>query len=117
MGGNAYTVDNDGNLTAYPGVTLTYDQANRLKTYASGATTTTYVYDGDGKRASKTVGATTTSYQYDANCSLPVVLTDGSLKYVYCHRRGGHVPASAHRDDGRLRQAREGWGWKRTRWR
>lgn len=83
MGGSAYTVDDDGNLIAYPSTTLTYDQANRLKTYASEGTTTTYVYDGDGKRASKTVGTTATNYQYDANRSLPVVLTDGTLRYVW----------------------------------
>ncbi|HEX5415108.1 MAG TPA: hypothetical protein VFZ25_05535, partial [Chloroflexota bacterium] len=49
----------------------------------TGALSTTYAYDGDGKRASKTVGSTTTSYVYDVNGSLPNVLTDGTLKYVY----------------------------------
>ena len=46
-------------------------------------TTSTYIYDGDGNRASKTVGTTTTNYVYDVNASLPNVLTDGTLKYVY----------------------------------
>jgi RHS repeat-associated protein len=83
VGGQIYTVDNDGNLTAYPSATLAYDQANRLKTFVTGGTTTTYAYDGDSKRASKTVGSTSTSYAYDVNRSLPVVLTDGTLKYVW----------------------------------
>ena len=42
---------------------FTYDQANRLK--------------------SATVSGTTTNYVYDVNASLPNVLTDGTLKYVY----------------------------------
>jgi hypothetical protein len=48
-----------------------------------GGTTTTNVYDGDGKRASQTVGSTTTSYFYDVGGGLPVVLSDGSRKYVW----------------------------------
>ncbi len=61
----------------------TIDQANRLKSATIAGATSTYTYDGDGKRVSKTVGGVTTSYVYDANRSLPDVLTDGSLKYVY----------------------------------
>src|SRR5204863_6738175 len=40
-------------------------------------------YDGDGQRASSTINSTTTSYVYDAARSLPVVLSDGSRKYVW----------------------------------
>jgi YD repeat-containing protein len=105
VGGQSYAVDNDGNLTAYPSTTLTYDQANRLKTFTTGGTTTTYAYDGDGKRASKVVGSTTTSYAYDVNRSLPVVLTDGTLKYVwgnglaYATNTSGTV-RNVYHDDG-----------------
>ncbi len=49
----------------------------------AGEAATTYTYDGDGKRASKTVGGTTTNYVYDVNRSLPVVLEDGTLRYVW----------------------------------
>jgi len=46
--------------------------------------TTTYSYDGDGERLTKKVGTNPTiSYVYDVNGSLPVVLSDGTLKYVY----------------------------------
>jgi RHS repeat-associated protein len=38
---------------------------------------------GDINRVSKTVSSTTTRYVYDPDRSLPVVLTDGTLKYVW----------------------------------
>jgi len=72
------------NVTA-PGrsASYAYDPANRLASLTIGGTTTTYIYDGEVKRASKTVGTTTTNYAYDVNGSLPNLLTDGTLKYVY----------------------------------
>ena len=48
-----------------------------------GSTTASYVYDGDGKRASKTVSSVTTPYLYDANRGLPVLLEDGTRRYVW----------------------------------
>jgi RHS repeat-associated protein len=55
-----------------------------LKSASVDGTIATFTYDGDGKRASKTVGANpATAYVYDANRSLPVVLDDGSRKYVW----------------------------------
>ena len=38
---------------------------------------------GDGKRASKTVSSTTTTYIYDVNRGLPVLLEDGTRRYVW----------------------------------
>jgi RHS repeat-associated protein len=86
IGAATPTVDRDGELTAsgIGSTTYAYDVANRLVTITVGGTTAaTYAYDGDGKRASKTVSGTTTSYVYDVNGSLPNVLTDGTLTYVY----------------------------------
>ncbi|MBI4493717.1 MAG: hypothetical protein HY690_13075, partial [Chloroflexi bacterium] len=83
-GGVSYTVNDNGNLVARGPDTFGYDQANRLKTATIGSTTSTYVYDGDGKRVSATVGTNpTVSYRYDVNQSLPVVLDDGTRKYVW----------------------------------
>jgi RHS repeat-associated protein len=82
-GATGYTVDANGNTTARGTDAFAYDQANRLKSATVAGTTTTYAYDGDGKRASQTTGGSTTSYVYDANRSLPVVLSDGSRKYVW----------------------------------
>lgn len=81
-GRTSYTLNNAGNLTARGSDGFSYDQANRL----TGATTSTgsgtYVYDGDGKRVSKTVGGITTNYVYDVG-GLPVLLDDGTQKYVW----------------------------------
>ena len=79
----SYTVDANGNLVARGADSFGYDQANRLRSATVGSTSATYAYDGDGKRASKTVGAATTSYVYDVNASLPVLLDDGTRKYVW----------------------------------
>jgi RHS repeat-associated protein len=43
----------------------------------------TFAYDQANRMTSTTTGGVTTSYVYDANQTLPVVLTDGSRKYVY----------------------------------
>ena len=73
----------NGNLVARGSDTFTYDQSNRLKAASVGGTSSTYVYDGDGKRTSKTVGGTQTAYTYDVNASLPILLDDGTRKYVW----------------------------------
>ena len=82
-GSTTYTVDANGNLTARGSDTFTYDQASRLKSTSVSGTGSTYAYDGDGKRTSKTVGGTQTGYLYDVNASLPVLLDDGTHKYVW----------------------------------
>jgi RHS repeat-associated protein len=48
-----------------------------------GGATSTYAHDGDGKRASSTVGGVTTRSVYDAVGGLPMLLDDGTRKYVY----------------------------------
>jgi hypothetical protein len=42
-----------------------------------------FAYDGDGLRVQKEAGSTTLSYLYDVNRSLPVLLEDGTRKYVW----------------------------------
>ncbi|MBI4492852.1 MAG: hypothetical protein HY690_08685, partial [Chloroflexi bacterium] len=79
----SYTVNSNGNLVARGPDTFAYDQANRVKTATIGSTSSTYGYDGDGKRVSATVGANSTVTYYDVNGSLPVVLDDGTRKYVW----------------------------------
>ncbi|MFN8524644.1 MAG: RHS repeat-associated core domain-containing protein [Chloroflexota bacterium] len=90
-----FTVNDLGNITnrqpgANPadGTTYTYDQANRLKTVTVGSgPPSTYTYDGAGNRISKTVGTapnqTVTNYTYDVNRGLPVLLDDGTRRYVW----------------------------------
>jgi YD repeat-containing protein len=81
-GSTNYTVNAAGNLTARGSDSFGYDQANRLTSATVGGTTTIYTYDGDGKRVSSTVGGTTTNCVYLA-AACPVLVDDGSRKYVY----------------------------------
>jgi RHS repeat-associated protein len=85
-GATSYTLDAVGNMTVRGADCLAYDQANRLKTLDSACNSSTdasYAYDGDGKRVSKTVGSTSTNYVYDVNRGLPVLLEDGTRRYVW----------------------------------
>ena len=82
-GSTSYTVNANGNETARGTDSFSYDQANQLKSATVTGTTGTYMYDGDGKRTSKTIGGVTTSYVYDVSGGLPVLLDDGSRKYVW----------------------------------
>ncbi len=82
-GGTSYTVNASGNLVARGTDSFGYDQASRLTSANVSGTTSTSVYDGDGKRARKTVGTTTTSYVYDVGGGMPVVLDDGTQKYIW----------------------------------
>ena len=83
MGGVTYTVNANGNLTARGSDSFGYDQANRLTSASVGATSATYAYDGDGTRVSTTVGSATTHNVYDIAAGLPLLLDDGTRKYVY----------------------------------
>ena len=60
-----------------------YDQANRLVSAAVDGVSSSYVYDGDGTRASNVVGVVTRSYVSDIKRVLPVVLDDGTRKYIW----------------------------------
>jgi YD repeat-containing protein len=82
-GTTSYSVNTAGNLTNRGSDTFSYDQANRLTSATTSAGSGTYVYDGDGKRASKTVSSVTTNYVYDVGSGLPVLLDDGTQKYVW----------------------------------
>jgi RHS repeat-associated protein len=73
--GNRITrTDQNSVVTRY-----TFDQANRLTGYGSGAT---YAYNGDGLRMSKTVATTTTQQTWDVEEGLPLLLQDGTTSYV-----------------------------------
>jgi RHS repeat-associated protein len=66
----SYGYDNNGNQIGAGTATLTYDLGNRLKTYASAGTTTTYIYDGDSNRLQASTGSLAsqkTNYLWDTN--------------------------------------------------
>jgi RHS repeat-associated protein len=59
--------DANGNLTAMPGLTMTYDPDNRMISNSSGDA---YLYDAGGQRAKKTNGGTTALYFYGVEGNL-----------------------------------------------
>lgn len=79
-----FVVNANGNITSRDGDPLTYDQADRLITSHPDAFTYTNTYDGDGKLVKvKRESTVTETNVYDVNRSLPVLLYDGSQKYVW----------------------------------
>ena len=87
-GAVSYGYDANGNQTSRGSDTFTYDHENRLLESIIGAVTSTSGYDGDGLRMSLDVDdgvnpPVTTDYVWDVNRSLPVILDDGSNRYVY----------------------------------
>ncbi|MBI4302550.1 MAG: hypothetical protein HY664_08085 [Chloroflexi bacterium] len=93
-GGVSYTCYNNGNQTARGTDIFTWDYENQLSGATVGGTSATYVYRGDGLRHSKTVGGNTTTYTWDVNDSMPVILQDGTLTYVYGHGLVSQTDAS-----------------------
>lgn len=79
------THDNQGNRLTGPAPTTgtstyTWNQANRLKT----ANGTTFTYSADSLRASRTPATgPTQTYTWDTTQSVALMLTDGSLSYIY----------------------------------
>jgi YD repeat-containing protein len=95
-GSTSYTYDQNGNQTGAGSASLSYDLADRLKTHASGNTTTTYSYDGDGVRRQASTGSQAskkTNFLWDVSHGLPQLALerDGNnallRRYVYGHRR------------------------------
>jgi uncharacterized protein RhaS with RHS repeats len=94
-----YTLDDAGNMTSRVGGAVNdsfqYDQANRLTRAVVGLpspTTSTYAYNGDGVRVSKQVSGqtnATTRYVWDLASSLPVLLEDGTRRYVWGAKGAG----------------------------
>lgn len=73
-GNRVQRADQKGNVTNYG-----YDQANRLTSYG---TVAQYTYNGDGIRMSKTVNGATQAFTWDLSAPLPILIQDGSTRYV-----------------------------------
>lgn len=83
-GSTPVVVDPNGNTTARGSDTFLHDQANRLTSATLGAQSETYSYDGDGVRFSRQVGTDPLiRYISDPNPQLPVIIADGTRKYVW----------------------------------
>lgn len=76
-----YTYDGNGNRLSGPGLGAapTYDDQDRLLTYAGN----TYTYTANGELATKTVGAAVTAYQYDVLGNLRTVTLPGGAQIEY----------------------------------
>ncbi len=84
-GATTYLYDTRGNRTKVTpasggATTLSYDQANRLTAFGTSAT---YAYNGGGLRMSRTVSATTSQYAWDLAGSVPLLLKDGAINYIF----------------------------------
>jgi RHS repeat-associated protein len=69
---------------------------DRLTSATVNSVTTTFTYNGDGLRDSLTVNSNTTTFTWDVNRSIPQVLDDEDLRYVYGIGRISQVGASTH---------------------
>lgn len=84
-GTTAFGYDARGNRTtmtppSQPTVPYAYDGENRLTKAGANAT---YTYNGDGLRMTKTLGTTQSGYSWDLSNTLPLLLTDGVINYIY----------------------------------
>jgi RHS repeat-associated protein len=78
-----YTWDDNGNLSERGADTYDWNAADRLTSATVGSATTDMAYNGDGLRDSRTVGEDTVTFTWDVAQSIPQVIDDGSLAYVY----------------------------------
>ena len=82
-GSTSYTFDDNGNLTDRGSDAFDWDAQDRLISATVSSVTTTFTYNGDGLRESLTVNSNTTTFTWDVNRSIPQVLDDEDLRYVY----------------------------------
>jgi len=101
----SYSYNSNGDLTKIapsngPATGLTYDQANRMTSYGPA----TYAYNGDGLLMSKTGTSAATGFTWDTSGTLPLLLVNGSVYFVYgpggqpIERISGTTPTYLHVD-------------------
>jgi RHS repeat-associated protein len=83
-----YSYDQRGNRSlrtanGQPSTTYQYDQANRLTSIIAGDSQIGYAYNGDGLRTVRTAAGTTSRLVWATNGSMPLLLDDGTHRYVY----------------------------------
>ncbi|MDQ3044076.1 MAG: hypothetical protein M3R06_02840, partial [Chloroflexota bacterium] len=110
-GSLAYSYDANGNRTAAGADTFAWDWNNRLTGTTVGGTTAAYTYDGDDTRVSKSTGGTTTPYLWDRQAGLPLLVDDGSQRYLHA----GGVLAGISSDGSASYPLMDGLGSVRAR--
>ncbi|HLF77761.1 MAG TPA: RHS repeat-associated core domain-containing protein [Dehalococcoidia bacterium] len=93
--GVSYSFDENGNQTDRGADSFDWDAEDRLTSATVSSATTTFIYNGDGLRDSLTFNSVTTTSTWDVATSIPQVLDDETLKYVYGLGRISQVGASA----------------------
>jgi len=95
VNGQAYTWDNNGNLTHDGDKSYTYDQANRLTNVTAVGLTWSATYNGDGARLRQYVNGAWTTYTLDLAAPLVQVLVQrdgsGDTRYLYGVTRVGEL--------------------------
>jgi RHS repeat-associated protein len=91
----SYGWDDNGNLTSRGADSFSWDAEDRLTSATVSSVTTTFTYNGDGLRDSLTTGGNTTTFTWDVNRSIPQVLDDEDLRYVYGIGRIAQVSGSS----------------------
>ncbi|MCP3955181.1 MAG: hypothetical protein GY697_23625, partial [Desulfobacterales bacterium] len=83
----------NGNITSMRGMSLTYNQNNRLiRIQQEGSLVGEYVYNGSGQRVIKTVDGVDTIFLYDFDGNIVAeYLGDGTLKAEYLYRGGNRL--------------------------
>jgi RHS repeat-associated protein len=89
-----YTWDDNGNLSERGADTYDWNAENRMTSATVGGATTAMAYNGDGLRDSRTVGEDSVTFTWDVAASIPQVVDDGSLSYVYGLGRVSQVGAA-----------------------
>jgi RHS repeat-associated protein len=83
-GAVSVTTNAAGVMTSRGADTFAYDQANRLTSAIVSGVAETFAYDGDGIRVSRQTGpGPVVHHVTDINRALPVVIWDGTRKYVW----------------------------------
>jgi RHS repeat-associated protein len=100
VGANAMAYDANGNLTSDASRTLTWDEANRLKTVTLAANTVNLTYGPDGARVKKASAFATTLYP-DASVEINPATPGAEIYTRYPHpdvKVTGTTKAFLHRD-------------------
>ncbi|WP_088069978.1 DUF6531 domain-containing protein [Gottfriedia luciferensis] len=96
--GQAYTYDNNGNLTNDGKFIYVWDELNNLtmvKKVSDNSEVAKYKYDNQNRRIYKEVGSNITKFVYDGDSILPIYETDnnGKITYKYIYNANDELVA------------------------
>jgi RHS repeat-associated protein len=112
VNGQAYTWDNNGNLTDDGSKTYTYTQDNKLVAISATGLTWSAAYNGDGARRRQSVNGAVTTYTLDLAAPLVTVLAEqqATSNNTYLYALGDSPIASYDGADWTYLSGRDGLG-------